>query len=79
MLTESKKQAPSRQDMQDLAKSLHAMQDEARSFMRKMAKTEIRRSTDEYALYDDLASVFAICARAAGMLETILSHKEVDA
>ena len=79
MLTESKQQAPSRQDMQDLAKSLHAMQDEALSFMRKMARTEIRRSTDGYALYNDLASVFSVCARAAGMLETVLSHKEVDA
>ena len=47
--------------------------------MRKMATTEIRRSTDWHTLYHDLASVSAICAGAAGMIETVLSRKEVDA
>jgi hypothetical protein len=76
MLNKSKKQTPSRQDMQDLAKSLHATQDEVWAVLREMGLTT---DTDLIALSEALDAAYSVCARAAGMLETVLSHKEVVA
>ena len=76
MLTETK-QTPSRQDMQDLAKSLQAMQDGVWEFIRDLSAP--RGNVDLQNLWIDLEAVYTTCARAAGMLETMLSHKEVDA
>ena len=75
MLTESKKQAPSRQDMQYLAKSLHAMQDEIHAVARLMEDNHVVA----IGLWDSLRKAYTACEDAAGMLETVLSYKEVDA
>ena len=75
MLTESKKQAPIRQDMQYLAKSLHAMQDEIQAVARRIEDDHILA----IALWDSLRKAYTACEDAAGMLETALSHKEVVA
>ncbi len=77
MVTETKQQAPSKQDMQDLAKSLHAMQDEVWGFLRELSAP--RGNVDLQDLWIDLEAVYTTCARAAGMVETMLSHKEVVA
>ena len=84
MLTESKKQAPrpSRQDMQDLAKSFHAMNREIGAVAMKMHDKETSHTMDGgdlFSLWESLYNAYNACEDAAGMLETILSHKEVDA
>lgn len=76
MLNESKKQTPSKQDMEYLAKSLHAMQDEIQAVARQMG---LYFDPDHVALWDSLHKAYTGCQDAAGMLETVLSHKEVDA
>ena len=83
MLTESKKQVPrpSKEDMEDLAKSFHAMNSNIGAVARKMHDQDISYTMDGdiIALWSSLYKAYTACEDAAGMLETVLSHKEVDA
>ena len=65
--------------MADLAKSFHAMNDEIGAVAMKARPDHSTMDSDIIALWSILYDAYNACEDAAGMLETILSHKEVDA